>query len=284
MPVVYASAPAVMHPEARICLYGLLVPNIFCIPWCRLPWVCGFRICEKATWWHHESPVLRHICIHTDASRAKNRTWAIHDISVEISVARKLWLKLGVSEKLESYLVLDIQVANSVKLFCCISGTISASLISYSQLYTNGIRSILRAINTLQFSECLVLIRVLEILIRFNSVLTRGLNTNLTNPHPKPRSIGYRGRNIHGTFGNYVCLGRFDSLKTQANFSLPTKIVADILFFDDWAPSGLSINKEHVEQGWADPYAKITEIADLNHMHNLIGHGNGSKWELKSGN
>jgi hypothetical protein len=34
---VYASLSSVVRPGTRIRLYGFLVPNIFCIPWCRLP-------------------------------------------------------------------------------------------------------------------------------------------------------------------------------------------------------------------------------------------------------
>jgi hypothetical protein len=34
---VYTSVSSMVCPGTRIHLYGFLVPNVFCIPWCRLP-------------------------------------------------------------------------------------------------------------------------------------------------------------------------------------------------------------------------------------------------------
>jgi hypothetical protein len=34
---VYSSLSSVVHPGTRIRLYGFLVPNVFCIPWRRIP-------------------------------------------------------------------------------------------------------------------------------------------------------------------------------------------------------------------------------------------------------
>jgi hypothetical protein len=41
---VYASLSSVVRPGTRIRLYGFLVPNVFCIPWHRLPESAAFRI------------------------------------------------------------------------------------------------------------------------------------------------------------------------------------------------------------------------------------------------
>lgn len=75
------------HPGTRIRLYGVLVPNVFCILWCRLlesaalESVAGFQPWEGhvvASW--ESCATKTHLYPYGHVER-KSRTWVIHDIS-----------------------------------------------------------------------------------------------------------------------------------------------------------------------------------------------------------
>jgi hypothetical protein len=82
----------------------------------------------------HADSALQHLRQHV------NQHWYLW-VSVEILVTDRLRLKREISEALDFFPVLTVQVAKSVRLICCISGTISASLILIHILTISGASS-----------------------------------------------------------------------------------------------------------------------------------------------